>query len=156
MLPPLRTSGLTLLALTALAVAALPARLVRSADDAPAVKPGPLDGAWKLVESKNGDAQEYTKLPDGMEMTKFVTGGRFVWAVVREGKVVSAAGGKYAVDKDKYTETIDYTLGEGNDSLAGKTFEFTWKVENGTWLHVGVLKLDGQEVKIDEKWERCK
>ena len=41
-------------------------------------------------------------------------------------------------------------------SLVGKTFDFTWKVDGNTWLHVGKITVDNQELKIDEKWERCK
>ena len=109
-----------------------------------------------MVEQKNGDAQEYQKLADDMEMIKYVTGGRFVWTVVKDGKVLAAAGGKYKVDKDKYSESIEYIHGDGQASLTGKTFDFTCKVDGNTWLHVGTLKVGDQEVKIDEKWERCK
>jgi len=153
---PFRTAGLSLLALTAFALTVLPARAFRSQDDKPGDKPSPIDGAWKLVESKNGDATEYQKAPEGTEMIKYVTGGRFVWTVVREGRILAAAGGKYKVDKDKYTESIEYTHGEGQTSLVGKTVDFTWKVDGNTWLHVGVIKINDQDVKIDEKWERCK
>jgi len=147
-----RTAGFGLVALIAFALTVLPARAFRSPDD----KPGPVDGAWSLVESKNGDAKEYQKLPEGTEEIKYVTGGRFVWTVVKEGRILAAAGGKYKVDKDKYTETIEYTHGEGQASLVGKTVDFTWKVDGNTWLHVGVIKVNDQDFKIDEKWERCK
>jgi len=144
------------MALTAFALTVLPARDVRSQDDKPGDKPSSIEGAWKLVEQKNGDAKEYQKQPEGTEMIKYVTGGRFVWTIVREGRVIGAAGGKFKVDKDKYAESIEYFHGEGNASLVGKTFDFTWKVDGNTWLHVGVIKVDGQDLKIDEKWERCK
>jgi hypothetical protein len=134
----------------------LPARGVRSANVERDDKPAPVEGAWKLTVSKNGDAQDYQKPPEGSQMIKYVVGGRFVWTIAREGKLELAAGGKYTVDGDKYTETIEYTHGEGQSALVGKTFDFTWKMDGGTWLHVGVLKLDGGDVKIDEKWERCK
>jgi len=151
-----RTAALGLVAVTAFALTVLPAVAVRSQDDKPGDKPSPVDGAWKLVESKNGDATEYQKAPEGTEMIKYVTGGRFVWTVVREGRIQAAAGGKYKVDKDKYTESIEYTHGEGQAPPVGKTFDFTWKVDGNTWLHVGVIKVNDQELKIDERWERCK
>jgi hypothetical protein len=118
-------------------------------------EPGPLDGAWKLVVQKNGDAQDYQKPAEGTEMIKYVTGGRFIWTIAQGGKLISAAGGKYKVDKDKYSESIEYVAGEGNDSLVGKTFDFTWKIDGKTWLHVGTITVNNQEIKIDEKWERC-
>ena len=88
-------------------------------------------------------------------MIKYVTGGRFIWTVSQGGKLVSAAGGKYKVEKDKYSETIEYVAGEGQDTLVGKTFDFTWKMDGKTWLHVGSIKVNDQDIKIDEKWERC-
>jgi hypothetical protein len=151
-----RTAGLSLVALTALTLSVLPARDVRSQDDKPGGKPSALDGAWKLVETRSDAAEKYQKFPDGMEMIKYVTGGRFVWTVVKEGRIVAAAGGKYTVDKDKYTENIEYIHGEAQAALVGKTFDFTWKVDGNTWLHAGVIKVDNQDLKIDEKWERCK
>jgi hypothetical protein len=147
-----RAGGLDLLCLTVVVGLVCLARDVRSQ----AEKPGQIEGVWTLVEQKNGDAQEFQKLPEGSEQIKFVTGGRFVWVLVREGRIVGAAGGKYTVDKDKYIENIEYAHGEGQTSLVGKAFEFTWKFDGNTWHHVGVIKVDGQDLKIDEKWQRCK
>ena len=149
----IRTAGHGLIALAALALIVLPAREVRSQGD----KPSPLEGAWKQVEQKNGDAQEYQKFPEGMEMINLVTGGRFVWTVVSKGRVVSVAGGKYRVDGDKYTETIEYVSGQGvPESFVGSTFDFTCKVDGDTLHKVGTIQVNGQDYKIDEKWERCK
>lgn len=66
------------LCIAALALA-FPLSPVAVPDDAVVVaKSSPLDGAWQQVEQKNGDAQEYQKLPEGLTMTAYVTGGRFV------------------------------------------------------------------------------
>lgn len=137
--------------MTATALTIALARDVRCQEAAAA----PIEGAWKLVEQKNGDSPDYQKLAEGMQMIKFVTGGRFIWKVSQGGKIVAAMGGKYTVDKDKYSETIEYALGEGQEALVGKTFDFTWKLDGKTWLHVGTIKVNDQDVKIDEKWERC-
>ena len=152
-----RTAGLGLVALVACALTVLPARAVRS-DDAKAVaKASPLEGAWRQVEQKNGDAQDYTKTPEDVEFIIYVTSGRFVWTVVKEGRVISAAGGKYSIDKDKYTESIEYiTNGGVPPSFVGSTFDFTAKVDGDTWHKVGTIKVNDQDYKIDEKWERCK
>ena len=148
-----RTAGLRLIALAAFALIVLPAREVRSQGD----KPSPLEGAWKQVEQKNGDAQEYQKFPEGMEMINLVTGGRFIWTVVSQGRVVAVAGGKYKVDGDKYTESIEYVSGQGvPESFVGSTFDFTCKVDGNTLHKVGTIQVNGQDYKIDEKWERCK
>jgi len=149
-------AGLSLVALTAFALTVLPARDVRSQDEKRGDKPSPIEGAWTMVEQKNGEAQAYQKLPEGTEQIKYVTGGRFVWTVVREGRILAAAGGTYTVDKDKYVESITYIHGEGQAELVGKTFDFTWKVDGNTWHHVGTIKVGDQDFKIDEKWERCK
>jgi hypothetical protein len=148
--------GRIFVALTVFALTMLPAHVLPSQVEKPGEKSSPVEGAWKLVEQRNGDAQEYQKAAEGTEMIKYVTGGRFVWTIVNEGRIVAAAGGKYKVDKDKYVESITYIHGDGQASLVGKDFEFTWKVDGNSWLHVGAIKVDGREMKIDEKWERCK
>ena len=149
-------AGLFVIALTAFALPLLLTRAVLSQVEKPDDKPWPVEGAWKLIEQKNGDAQNYEKPPEGTEMIKYITGGRFIWTVVKEGRILSAAGGKYSVGKDKYTEIIEYVHGDGAASLAGKSFDFTWKVDGNTWVHAGTIVVDNQSIKIDEKWERCK
>jgi hypothetical protein len=140
--------------LTAIAVAVL--MLQSGQAGSQAEKPFTVEGTWKLVEQKNGDAQEYQKQAEGTQMFKFVADGRFVWTIVREAKITAAAGGKYKFDKDKFSETIEFTGGEGQEALVGKTFDFTCKGDANTWLHVGTIKVNDQDFKIDEKWERCK
>jgi hypothetical protein len=151
MMPSNRATRLSLVFVSASALTVLFAQDACSQQTEPAA----LEGAWKQAESKNGDAQDYQKPAEGLEMIKFVAGGRFIWTVAQGGKIVAGAGGKYKIDKDKYFETIEYTIGDGQDTLAGKTFEFTWKLDGKTWLHVGTIKLNDQDYKIDEKWERC-
>jgi hypothetical protein len=128
----------------------------RSDDSKAGDKKSPLDGAWKMVTQKNGDEQDYKTLPEGLEQIDHIVGGRFVWTLVQNGKVVAAAGGRYKVDKDTFSEIIDYTLGDGLESFVGKTFEFTAKLDGDTWHKVGTIKVNDQDYKIDEKWERCK
>ncbi|HKI19333.1 MAG TPA: hypothetical protein VKA15_15710, partial [Isosphaeraceae bacterium] len=108
MMPAFKTARFSLVCVSASALTILLARDVRCQE----AQPCPLEGAWKLVEQKNGDAQEYQKQAEGTEMIKYVTGGRFVWTIVKGGKIVSAMGGRYKVDKDKYSESIDYVYGE--------------------------------------------
>jgi hypothetical protein len=152
MMRSLRTAPLSLFAIGAIGLLWLMARDVRSQDN----QPNPLEGAWKMIAQKNGEAPDYQKLPDGTQEIKYVTGGRFVWMVIQDHRITSAAGGKYTVDKDKYTESIEFTHGEGEASMVGKTFDFTWKLDGGIWLHIGTIKANDQDLKIDEKWEKCK
>ena len=154
---PLRTAGLGLATLAAIALTVLPGREARSDDARAAEKPSPVEGAWKQVEQKNGDAQDSVKPPEGTEMVICITGGRFVWTVVQGGKVVALAGGKYKVDKDTYSEIIEFVYGDGvPESFVGSTFAFTAKVDGDTWHKVGTIKVGGQDYKIDETWRRCK
>jgi hypothetical protein len=120
-------------------------------------KPNSVEGAWSQVEQKNGAAQEYQKVPDGMTMIDHIVGGRFVWTVVQKGKVLGVAGGRYKIDKDKFTEIIEYVSGDGvPESFVGSSFEFTVKVDGEKMTKIGTIQVGGQDFKIDEKWERCK
>ena len=150
-----RRSGRAVLALAAFALAILLAHDVRS-DDKAASKPGPFEGAWKQVSQKNGDAKEYQEL-DGVEFVDLVTGGRFVWTMVRDGKLLGSAGGRCKVEGGKYIEIIEFVHGDGVPaSFVGSTFEFTGEVDGDKWHKVGTIQVNGQDYKIDEKWERCK
>jgi hypothetical protein len=152
-----RKTGLGLLALTAVALTTLLFRDVRSDDGKAPSGPNPIEGAWKHVERKNGDATEYQKLPDGQECVNCITGGRFIWALVKDGKLLASIGGKYKVEKDKYSEMIEFVFGDViPESCKGTTFEFTAKIDGDTWHKVGTIQINGQDFKIDEKWERCK
>ena len=72
-------------------------------------------------------------------------------------KVNAAVGGRSTLEKERYTEKIEFAHPDDYAWMVGKTFEFTWTVEGNTWHHVGTLKTDdGQEIKIDEMWERSK
>ncbi len=141
-----RSVGIGLIASIGLTLGAL-------ADD----KAAPIEGAWKQVEAKNGDAGAYQKPPDGVEMTDYIVGGRFVWTVVQNGKVISAAGGRYKLAGDKFTEIIEYVSGEGvPESFVGSSFDFTVMVDGDKMTKVGSIKVSGADYRIDEKWERLK
>jgi hypothetical protein len=143
----IRIAVIALMAALALATSVL-------ADDKATIS---VEGAWKQVEQKNGDAQEYRKPSDGTVMTDCIVGGRFIWTVVENGKVVALAGGRYKLDKDKFTETIEYVSGDGvPPSFVGSSFDFTVKVDGEKMTKVGTIQVGGQDYKIDEKWERCK
>jgi hypothetical protein len=142
----IRVAVIGLMALSAPAVAARAEDKTRS-----------IEGAWTHVEQKNGTAQDYQKLPEGMVMTDVIAGGRFIWTVVQNGKVFALAGGRYKAEKDKFTEVIEYVSGPGvPESFVGSSFEFTIKMDGDTFTKVGTIQLNGQDYKIDEKWERCK
>jgi hypothetical protein len=147
-----------LLTLTAMALTVLVmTRDVRSDDAKAGSKPDPLEGAWKQIEAKNGGANEYQKLPDDVEFVIIIAGGRFVWTIVKDGKLAASAGGKYKLEDGKYSEILEFVHGAGvPESFVGSTFDFTGKVEGDKWHKVGTIQVNGQDYKIDEKHERCK
>jgi hypothetical protein len=152
-----RKTGIGLLALMAIALTTLLIRDVRSDDEKAVTRHDAIEGAWKHIEQKNGPATEYQKLPEGQEFIICITGGRFIWARTADGKLLGSVGGKYKVDKDKYSEIIEWVYGDGiPESFKGSTFDFTAKLDGDTWHKVGTIQVDGQDFKIDEKWERCK
>jgi hypothetical protein len=144
------------MASTAFALTFLLVRDARPQDDKRTDRPSPVEGAWKQVGRRSDNSQEYQKPSEEAEMIKYVTGGRWVWTIVKDGRVLAVLGGKYTVDKDNYNETIEYSLGENQASFVGNTSHFTWKVDGNTWFIVGSVKINDQEIKMDEKWERCK
>jgi hypothetical protein len=126
--------------------------MIAVADD----KANSVEGAWKQVEQKNGESQEYVKPPEGTVMIDCIVGGRFIWTIVSKGKLVGAAGGRYKVDKDKFTEIIEFVSGDGvPESFVGSSFDFTVKIDGDKMTKVGTIKVGDQDFKIDEKWERC-
>ena len=112
-----------------------------------------LDGAWQLVSIKDPRTKRMRPLPAGIEMIKLLAGGRYSWTVVQNGKAVSGAGGRYKVDGESYTEEVTYALGDNNQAMVGHSFDFTWKIENGKWHHMGTLKIGTVAQEIDEFWE---
>ena len=100
-----------------------------------------LDGAWKLVSHQNGDRKEQGPITDGATQTKLLVDGRYVWTVVKDGKVLHGLGGRYTVDGEKYTEHIEFAFGEEFGQFVGKPAHFKRTIEGGKWRHKGVVKI---------------
>jgi hypothetical protein len=114
----------------------------------------PLDGAWRLVSQKDPRTGQMRKLSAGIEMTKLIVGGRYVWTVVQNSKVLGGAGGRYTVKDDEYIEDVTFVLASNLQGMTGKSFTFSWKIEDGKWRHKGTMKAGNVEQVIDEIWER--
>ena len=114
----------------------------------------PIQGTWRLVAGKYGDATEFQKVPPEETMFKFVTDTHFTWVRFHSEtkEIFHAAGGRCTVDGDKYTELIEFGLGEVMN-LKGEKQTFTWKVEGDKWHHSGTLS---NGAKIEEIFERIK
>jgi hypothetical protein len=113
-----------------------------------------LEGAWRLVSTKEPRSGQMRKVPPGFEMTKLIVGGRYAWTVVQNGRAIGGAGGQYQVDDSTYTEAVTYVLTDNSQPMVGKSFKFTWKIEDGKWHHRGTLKAGAAAQEIDEIWER--
>jgi hypothetical protein len=133
-----------------------PARLAagQDADKEKSKAKSELDGAWRLVSALDPRSGEMRKLPEGIEMTKLVIGGRYVWTVSKDGKAVAGAGGRYTVADDAYTEDVVFAISQNQQGMTGKSFKFSWKIEDGKWHHKGTLKVGNVKQEIDEIWER--
>jgi hypothetical protein len=130
---------------------------VRAQDNAPTAKPkASVEGAWKQVGQINPTTGKLEKFPDGVEMTKLITGGRFAWIVVGEGKVLASAGGTYTIKDDVFTEKVSFVGSDSHNHLMGKSFAYPIKFEDGKWHLKASFKLDDREMAIDELWERCR
>ncbi len=120
---------------------------------ADAAAPG-LDGAWRLVSYKPADADEARKVPEGLQMTKLVTGGRFVSVLAKDGKVVQLTGGRCAVEGERYYERAAFVLDGQDEWMVSAPGAFRWRLEGDRWYHEGVIRGRKQEARISEVWER--
>ena len=115
-----------------------------------------LEGAWRLVAFKSGNAKEFFKMPEGSQHIKIITGGRFVWTSTKEGTIVRSGMGRCQILGDKYTEHYEQVLDEKDRWFVGTEQSFTWRIEGNQWHHTGVLKSGTGRVEISEIWERMK
>jgi RNA polymerase sigma factor (sigma-70 family) len=113
-----------------------------------------LEGAWRLVSSKDPRSGQIRALPADVEVTKLIVDGRYFWTVIQNGTATTGAGGRYEVDGETYTEFVGYAVGDNTKPLVGGTFKFTCKTEDGKWHHRGTVDVGAAKQEIDEVWER--
>jgi hypothetical protein len=111
-------------------------------------------GTWKLVSTKYGDATEHTKYGTASSRLKIINPTHFTWLEVEanSNKVLSSAGGKYTLDANAYTESIEFA-GSGMEEYVGKPQKFTVHVDGDKLTQSGDLS-DG--LHIEEVWQRVK
>ncbi|HAK96018.1 MAG TPA: hypothetical protein DCM87_13760 [Planctomycetes bacterium] len=148
----------TLPSLCACAVLSSLAACAGSGDKTAAPQQGvrALDGAWRLVAFKSGDAAELTTASKGIEHVKFVAGGRFIWTNVKDGRITSACAGTCEVLADRYAECPESVSLASDKWLVGKKLSFQWKLEGDTWCHRGVIAGPRGEEKVYQVWQRMK
>jgi hypothetical protein len=113
-----------------------------------------IQGTWKLVSTNYGsNPSGFTDLPAIIVRMKLITDTHFTWVGFStiDKKVSSSAGGKYTLDGNTYTESIDFGL--NMDTYIGQKHAFTVKVEGDRLFMSGSLS-DG--LSIAEIWERVK
>ena len=113
-----------------------------------------LDGAWRLVAFKSGDAAELTAASKENEHVKFVAGGRFIWTNVKDGRITSACTGTCEVLADRYTECPESVSLASDKWLVGRKLSFQWKLEGEMWRHSGVIAGPRGEEKVCQVWQR--
>jgi hypothetical protein len=113
-----------------------------------------LDGAWRLIRTLDPATGKLRPVPEGVEMTKLIVGGRFSWIVAQNGRAIAGAGGRCVTTARSYTETVTYAVAPNQQPLVGTSTTFTSTMENGKWHHRGTLRVGQQKQEIDEIWER--
>ena len=112
----------------------------------------PLDGAWSLVSAtfSGPDRTPSTVTPPQLRSLKVLNDGRFAFVTVREdGTVVRSSAGRYTVNGNTYSETIELSNSPGD---VGKTFTFEFQLDGDDWRHRGGL----QDRRFDEVWRRVR
>lgn len=114
----------------------------------------PLKGEWKLVfqrsvfETHIDTLLAYGERLPGGDQTKILTTSHFAFGRQSEdGENVTAGGGRYRIEGNKYIEMIDYhTTG----ALVGTEIPFSWEIKNGKWHHQGHFS----NLQLEEVWVR--
>src|SRR5215471_11467340 len=130
-------------------IAALGSGIAAARRPGAASKPQTPVGTWKLVTAKaNGKAVD---IPAGTTVLKLLTPTDFVFVYyTQQGLITVAGGGHYTLTGNRYSETVEYGVGEGMAPYIGKTEQFTLRLEGGRWYHSGT-EHDG--TVVEEIWE---
>ncbi|NNE09631.1 MAG: hypothetical protein HKN20_13810 [Gemmatimonadetes bacterium] len=99
-----------------------------------------LQGSWVRIDDE---------APQGQTI-KILTEERFAFGLHAKNEIV-AGGGRYVLDDETYTETIQY---HWMPNLVGKTVVFDCAIDGDIWHHTGRIKTGGGVLVIDEVWER--
>jgi hypothetical protein len=92
---------------------------------------GSLEGTWRLVSFKIGDAKDYTPAPAAETELKFITISQAVSFRYdnKSKEIIRGAGGRCSWKGDAYQETIQYIIGSpaaaGPRGLLDKTYKST-------------------------------
>jgi hypothetical protein len=111
-----------------------------------------LVGTWRMASAKFGGQE--SDLPQTSVTSKHVTPAGFMWlSHDKDGKMTRAAGGAYTLRNEKYTEKIEYGMGDDFEVIKKAKISFACKVDGDKWFHTGELP---NGTTIEEVWERVK
>lgn len=113
-----------------------------------------LQGTWKLELYKYGTGtSEFKNRPENLKRIKLITDTHFIWITIdtATGRISEAAGGRYTVNGNAYTESIDY--GYNMETYIGTKCTYNIKIEEDILFLSGDL---GRFGKIEEIWRRIK
>ena len=109
-----------------------------------------LVGTWDLVSTRmtRGDSVVLDATPPAIRAVKILNATHFSVITVRgENQFLRAAAGHYALDGDRYTETIEISSGKFTPS---QTYTFRTRVAGDTWSIDGGSGSD----RFQEVWRR--
>jgi hypothetical protein len=125
---------------------------LRADDDNDKALHAKLVGTWRMASAKFGGQE--SDLPQMSVTFKHVTPAGFMWlSHDKDGLITRAAGGTYTLRNGKYTEKIEYGMGDDFEVIKKAKISFTCKVEGDKWNHTGELP---NGTTIEEVWERVK
>ncbi|MBU2926914.1 membrane or secreted protein [Winogradskyella psychrotolerans] len=100
-------------------------------------EPGKLQGAWLMSgRVRNGETQTRdTSRP--RKTMKILSGTRFQWIAynTETKQFMGTGGGTYTTINGEYTENIEFF--SKDDSRAGASLKFNYKLTDGDWNHTG-------------------
>ena len=114
----------------------------------------PLTGEWKLVfqrsvfETHIDTMLAFGDHLKGGDQTKILTNTHFAFGRQSDdGENVTAGGGKYRIEGNKYIEMIEYHT---SGPLVGTEIAFSWEIKNEMWYHQGEFS----NFRLEEVWVR--
>jgi hypothetical protein len=112
--------------------------------------PTGLEGTWRMVSNKIGDAERET-LPNAQTTLRLMTATHFMWTTYDEKtrEPLVRAGGTYTRRGGNLTERYTFASKPLAGLLAGE-WKLECKVEGNRWYHSGTAS----GLKFKQVWER--
>lgn len=118
-----------------------------------AAEPHPLLGTWKNVAARQSDEGDWQVSGNDVTTLKHITGTHFAFMAFNSDtkEVVVAFGGRVAIERDKYVETVDYGPKSILGLIGGERQVFSWKIDGNILTQIGTLS---NGMYVGERWKR--